>query len=254
MLALKKVQGSACLSIFTSFLVLASSVGSFLFIPKAVALNTKCFPVLDEKQPQYVVAYGRLMHESLRSDKLQYKSTGQLPVWVSGFQRGWTTRINTKGNYTSLGVTPEAGKLFNGILVEATPDVIDTHDRTEKKMCRIRLDRKKISSMTGQVLPGKGEFWIYTTKPEVRYKPAGKYPMLMSEVDAFLTGCIQQGEQFNLTNFPEQCIESTDFWSGNWTNDRERPLAGRLVQVRRTQINKLLSKMKGGLYEKVRSE
>lgn len=254
MLVLKKVQGAAFLSIFTRFLVLAGSMGSLLLIHQAEAMDTKCFPALDEKQPQYVVAYGRMMHETLRSNALQKKSTGQLPVWVSGFQRGWMTRLKREGSYTSLGVAPEAGKLFNGILVEAGSGIINAHDRTEQRMCRTRLDRKMITSMTGQVLPGKGEFWIYSTKPEALGKPAGKYPMLMSEVDEFLTGCIEQAKQFNLTNFPEQCIESTDGWSSHWTNDRERPMTGRLVQVKRSQVDKLLSKMKGGLYEKVRSQ
>lgn len=245
----RKVPG-AVVPLLTSFLLM----GSVLLIPQAMALDTDCFPVLDDKQSQYVVVYGRYMHERLRSKKMEQKYTGQLPVWLSGFQRGWLTRIKTEGKYTTLGVTPETGKLLNGILVEASPRLINSYDRSEQRMCRTRVDRKAISSMTGQVIPGKGEFWVYTTKKGSRYQPAGKYPILMSEVDEFLTGCIQQAEQFNLTNFPEQCIDTTDFWSKHWTNDRERPLTGRLVQVRRTNVDDLLSKMKGGLYESIRTE
>ncbi|UYM18440.1 hypothetical protein [Endozoicomonas euniceicola] len=250
MWTLRKVPGAAVVSLLVSLL----AIGSLLFTPETSAMDTDCFPVLDEKQPQYVVAYGQYMHEGLREQKIKKKYNSQLPVWISGYQRGWMTRIKDEGKYTTLGVAPEAGKLLNGILVEVRPGIINTHDRTERRMCRTRLDRKSISSMTGQVIPSKGEFWIYTTKKASRLQPAGKFPILMSEVDEFLTGCIEQAEQFNLTNFPEQCIDTTDFWSKHWTNDRERPLTGRLVQVKRRKVDSLLSKLKGGLYENVRAE
>ncbi|KEQ12298.1 hypothetical protein GZ77_17200 [Endozoicomonas montiporae] len=228
--------------------------GSFLFTPETKALDTDCFPVLDEKQPQYVVVYGRNMHENIREKNMKKKYDSQLPVWVSGYQRGWMTRIKEEGKYTTIGAAPEAGKLLNGILVEAGPGLINSYDRTEHRMCRTRVDRKAISSMTGQMIPTKGEFWIYITQKASRHQPAGMFPILMSEVDEFLTGCIEQAKQFNLTNFPEQCIDTTDFWSRHWTNDRERPLTGRLVQVKRSKVDDLLSKLKGGLYENVRSE
>lgn len=250
MWTLRKVPGATVVSLLVSLL----STGSLLFTPETKALDTDCFPVLDEKQPQYVVVYGRNLHESLREQKMKQKYNSQLPVWVSGYQRGWMTRIKEEGKYTTLGVAPEVGKLLNGILVEATPGMIDTHDRTEHRMCRTRLDRKNITSMAGQVIPSKGDFWIYTTQKASRLQPAGKYPILMSEVDEFLTGCIEQAKQFNLTNFPEQCIDTTDFWSRHWANDRERPLTGRLVQVKRSKVDDLLSKLKGGLYENVRTE
>ena len=250
MQALGKVTGATVITLLASLLV----TGSVLFIPETKALDRDCFPVLDEKLPQYVVAYGRNMHEGLREKKMKKKYNSQLPVWVSGYQRGWMTRVKDEGKYTTLGVTPENGKLLNGILVEATPGMINTNDRTEHRMCRTRLDRKAITSMTGQIIPSKGEYWIYTTQKAAREQPAGKFPILMSEVDEFLTGCIEQAKQFNLTNFPEQCIDTTDFWSKHWNNDRERPLTGRLVQVKRSKVDDLLSKLKGGLYENVRSE
>ena len=250
MWTLRKVPGATVVSLLVSLL----ATGSLLFTSETSAMDTDCFPVLDEKQPQFVVAFGQYMHESLREQKIKKKYNSQLPVWISGYQRGWMTRIKDEGKYTTLGVAPEAGKLLNGILVEVSPGIINTHDRTERRMCRTRLDRKSISSMTGQVIPSKGDFWIYTTKKTSRLQPAGKFPILMSEVDEFLTGCIEQAEQFNLTNFPEQCIDTTDFWSKHWTNDRERPLTGRLVQVKRRKVDSLLSKLKGGLYENVRAE
>ena len=248
--ALGATLSGAIAPLLASFLF----AGSILLSPQVRALDTNCFPVLDKKQPQYIIVYGRNLHEKLRSKKMDKGYTDQLPVWVSGFQRGWMTRIKNEGKYTTLGVTPETGKLLNGILVEATPSLINTHDRIEQRMCRTRLDRKTISSMTGQVIPGKGEFWIYTTQDDFRRQPAGKFPILMSEVDEFLTGCIEQAQQFNLTNFPEQCIDTTDFWSKHWNNDRERPLTGRIVQVKRNKVDDLLSKLKGGLYDNVKSE
>ena len=217
------------------------------------AMDTNCFPVLDKNKAQYVVAYGRFMHEALRSEALKRQANEQLPVWVSGFKRGWVTRVTSGGKFTRLGVVPESGSILNGVLVRVDSGIVNYYDRVEEHTCRTQLDHKQVTSMTGQVFPTNGEYWMFTTKKDSYHRPSSKYPILLSEVDEFLTGCIEQAKQFKLTNFPEECIDSTDFWSKHWVNDRERPMRGRLVQVNRTKVDDLLARMKGGLYEDLRS-
>ena len=233
---------------------LAALSGILLFISSySRAMDTNCLPVLDKNKSQYVVVYGRYMLESLRSEALKRKANKQLPVWVSGFKRGWITRISSEGKYTQLGAVPQSGAMLNAVLVRTDADTVNYYDRKEAHNCRTRLDPESVTSMTGQILPTKIEFWIYTTKKGSMYRPSSKYPILLSDVDEFLTGCIEQAKQFNLTNFPEECIESTDYWSRHWVNDRDRPVRGRLVQVNRSKVDDLLEKIKGGLYEDIRS-
>lgn len=217
------------------------------------AMDKGCFPVLDKNKTQYVVAYGRYMLESLRSEAFKRKANEQLPVWVSGFRRGWISRVASEGKYTELGAVPQSGTILNAVLVRGDAGILNHYDRKQAHNCRTRLDPKLVTSMTGQVLPAKSEFWIYTTKQKSMHRPSSKYPILLSDVDEFLTGCIEQARQFNLTNFPEECIESTDNWSRHWVNDRNRPVRGRLVQVNRSKVDDLLERIKGGMYEDIRS-
>ena len=249
-------SGAAASHLLTGFLQLALMlvIGCFIHIPAVKALDRHCFPMMDDKKPQYVVAYGRMMHENLRSEELHENYNRQVPVWVSGFERGWMTRITSEGKYTTLGAEPELGKRINGILVEAPIGLIKYHDRKQERMCRIRVDPKAIRSMNHQKIPTQGEIWIFTTRDNALKRPSSNYPILMSEVDEFLTGCFQQAKQFNLNNFPEQCVSTTKFWSDHWNNDRIRPLTGRLVEVKRSQINALLSRMKPEQYEKIRQD
>ncbi|KEQ11781.1 gamma-glutamylcyclotransferase family protein [Endozoicomonas numazuensis] len=218
------------------------------------ALDSTCFPKVDTSQPQYLVASGTLMLEASREKKLN-KAEVELPVWVSGYERGWFVRVVEKApKRTVLGVSKDEGKLFNGLLLASSDRQISSLDRNEHRTCRTLIDVKQLNSMAGGQLPEKGQIWIYVVKPKNKAKPAGKYPIQQSDVDNFLTGCLEQSKTFSLPQFAEQCVDTTVGWSENWTNDRERPSGGELVQNKRVQINKLLERLEGGLFEKVRDE
>ncbi|WP_062260519.1 hypothetical protein [Endozoicomonas arenosclerae] len=218
------------------------------------AADTSCFPNIDTSQNQYLLAYGTLMLEAAREKKLN-KSEVELPVWVSGYQRGWFSRVVEKApTRTVLGVTQEDGKLFNGLLLASSDRQISGLDRNETRNCRTLVDVRHLKSMAGGSLPEKGQIWIYAVKPKSMKKPAGKYPIQQSDVDNFLTGCLEQSKAFSLPQFAEQCVDSTAGWSENWANDRARPSGGKLVQNKRKQIDKLLARLEGDLFEKVRDE
>ncbi|MGI9279643.1 MAG: hypothetical protein ACR2PX_08425 [Endozoicomonas sp.] len=218
------------------------------------ALDSSCFPKVDTGQPQYLVASGMMMLEAAREKKLN-KAEVELPVWVSGYQRGWMARVVEKAPArTVLGVTPEEGKLFNGLLLASSDRQISSLDRNETRTCRTLIDVRQLKSMAGGHLPDKGQFWIYVVKPKSKSKPVSKYPIQQSDVDNFLTGCLEQSKAFSLPQFAEQCVDTTVGWSDHWTNDRERPSGGKLVQNKRVQIDKLLERLEGGFFKKVRNE
>ncbi|WP_252177829.1 hypothetical protein [Endozoicomonas sp. 4G] len=218
------------------------------------AFGSSCFPGIDAHQKQYLVASGTLMLEAAREKKLN-KNEVEFPVWVSGYERGWFARVVEKSpTRTVLGVTPKEGKVFNGLLLASSNQQIGGLDRNETLNCRTLVDVSHLKSMVGGQLPKKGQFWIYVVKPKLMKKPVGKYPMQQSDVDNFLTGCLEQSKTFSLPQFAEQCVDFTVGWSQNWANDRERPAGGKLVQNKRKQIDDLLERLEGGLFEKVLNE
>ena len=137
-----------------------------------------------------------------RKRKLDSPSTVKLPVMVENYERGWIARSKPDGvKITRLAVTPAEGKWFNGIVLSVSAGTIKNMDRKEPQFCRVAVSRDNLSSMTSQPVPEKGQFWIYQVKPKQLNKPAASYPILQSQVDEFLTGCIEQGERFQLKDF-----------------------------------------------------
>ncbi|WP_263081544.1 hypothetical protein [Endozoicomonas sp. Mp262] len=214
-----------------------------------------CFPRVDESLPQYVIGFGGLFYEATRRSRLE-GATGVklLPIMVNDFQRGWIAR-SKPGDVkdTSLAITAAKGKQFNGILLSVSPSIIKGMDRKEHKQCRVLVSREQLQSMTGMSIPEKGQFWIYQVQSKQLNKPAANYPILQSRVDEFLTGCIEQGERFQLPDFSRQCIRMTDGWSVHWSNDRARPVGGKPVQIRFKEVDKLLEQLEGNLYENIRA-
>lgn len=231
------------------------AVGFCLVLPiSSWALDSSCFPGVDSRQKQYLVASGTLILEAAREKKLN-KDEVEFPVWVSGYQRGWFVRVVEKSpTRTVLGVSPKEGKLFNGLLLASSDQQIRSLDRTETLNCRVLINVRQLKSMAGGQLPGQGQIWIYVVKPGNMNKAVGKYPIQQSDVDNFLTGCLEQSKTFSLPQFSEQCVDFTVGWSEDWANDRERPTSGRLVQNKRKQIDRLLERLEGDLFDKVRDE
>ncbi|WP_419534284.1 hypothetical protein [Endozoicomonas sp.] len=108
--------------------------------------------------------------------------------------------------------------------------------------------------MNKDKVPRNSQFWLYQTQNKYSNKPAGSYPILMSDVDEFLTGCIEQAEQFGLKSFARECVATTWNWSSHWVNDRLHPLKTKPAQIQRQQVDKLLENLEGNLYEQVRSQ
>ena len=208
-------------------------------------LANECFPRPDNSKSQYIVAYGGFLYrESRKSTPYELKLAQ--PVWVDGYKRGWLTRSKPDVvRITELGVVPSPGDKFNGVLLNVNAKRLKALDRDpdKKYYCRVRLKRSLVSSISGQVPLPDGEYWFYETRKKHRAEePLANYPIYQSQVDEFLTGCIEQSERFKLPDFADQCMKTTQGWSSNWVNDRDRPVFSRLVQNRKRQVDELLLK------------
>ncbi len=237
-------------SIFSVFGVLVVSISAPL-----TGIANDCFPAFDKGEPQYLVGYGDLLYEDSRKvTAIDFES--ELPVKVEGFRRGWQMRTSSDNNIkvTKLGLTTLAGGHFNGILVAMPANEIKSLDRQQKLTCRVEVKPKQITALNNKKVPERGRFWLYKTQHKHVFKPAGSYPILMSDVDEFLTGCIAQGEKFGLQSFAQDCVSTTWNWSPHWVNDRARPTKVKPAQIKMQKVDKLLERLEGNLFEQVRSQ
>lgn len=235
---------------FTSFLRRSLMVS--LLLP-GWTLASECYPSPDSSRPQYLVGYGSLLYKEARKRKAEQAKV-EVPVWVNDFKRGWLTRAKPDGlMFTGLGVVPASGEKFNGVLISLDAGKLTSLDRDEKLNCRIKVDRSKLSAMSNGKLPESGDIWIYTIKPKQMAKTASDYPILQSNVDVFLTGCIEQGSRFKIDDFADQCMKTTEGWSVHWSNDRRRPLDNKIVQTMNKQVDALLEKYDSKFYETIRT-
>lgn len=228
---------------------------AILCISSSLSMANDCFPPFDKTKPQYIVGYGSLLYEQAR----KLTNVGfepEVPVWVDGFRRGWLTRTHQDNNVkvTELGVIPLVGGRFNGVLISMPTNKIKSIDRQQKLMCRVLVNSGQLTPMNNEKIPKDGQFWLYQTQNKYSAKPAGSYPILMSDVDEYLTGCIEQSERFKLKSFAQECVATTWNWSSHWVNDRLHPLKAKPAQIQRQQVDKLLDSLEGNLYEQVRSE
>ena len=224
-----------------------------LCMAPVVSMANECFPVFDKAKSQYIVGYGNLLYEQARNTtNIGFKP--EVPVWVDGFRRGWQTRTRQDNNIkvTELGVIPLVGGRFNGVLISMPANKIKSIDREQKLTCRVLVNPEQLTPMNNGEIPENSQFWLYQTQNKYSHRPAGSYPILMSDVDEFLTGCIEQADQFGLKSFASECVATTWYWSSHWVNDRLHPLKTKPAQIQRLQVDKLLENLEGDLYEQVR--
>ena len=240
--------------VHVGFFSVIGALAISISVPLTAASN-ECFPALDNNKPQYIVGYGDLIYQDANKiTSIAFRS--ELPVKVNGFGRGWQmrTRLDNNIKVTRLGVTSQAGDYFNGVLIAMPANGIKSLDRQHKLTCRVEVKPAQLSSLTNNKIPESGQFWLYQTQHRHVFKPAGSYPILMSDVDEFLTGCIAQGDKFGLPSFAQDCISTTSNWSSHWVNDRARPTKVKPAQIKLQRVDKLLEGLEGNLYEQVRSQ
>lgn len=220
----------------------------------ALASASDCFPKPDNNKPQYLVAYGSYLYEDTRkSSSLQMMRNA--PVWVEGFERGWMTRSTPEiTKMTRLGVIPSRGDRFNGVVVSLKSGKITSLDSEDRGVCRTKIATKNLLPMTSAKIKDDGEYWIYTTRKKQQQEPVANYPIYQSQVDEFLTGCLEQAERFKLPDFADQCMQTTHNWNSSWVNDRLRPVLGKAIQGRKAQVDGLLMKYQKQYFAPIRVE
>ena len=214
-----------------------------------------CYPAVDPGQTQYIIGYGSLMEDASRS-RTSPDVGSAYPVAVKGYRRGWFGKGTNIGfNTTYLGVVADQKANLNGVIYQVKKiDEITATDKREDFYCRVLVTDSEMSMLSNTAPKPTGQVWIYVNRPEsVALANAGA-PIAQSYVDIFISGCLEQQEQFNLPDFAKQCIETTSNWSNFWVNDRIYPRRPFIYQPRAIQIDKLLRNQLPQYFEQIRIE
>jgi len=131
----------------------------------ATAEAADCHPELDQSQAQYVVGYGSLISEDSKKRSVQHAELN-IPVNVSGYQRGWFLKgPATRYSTTFLGVKVAANEQMNGVIFKLfDSNEISALDKRENGYCRQLVEPSHIQPLTGDRAP-QAQYWIYVSEP-----------------------------------------------------------------------------------------
>ncbi len=178
----------------------------------------------------YIFTYGSLIYD--------YNSH-IIPVNISGFKRGWNVQVPEDRN-TGLGLikSDKFSDYCNGLILEVTPDDLETYDQRElvHEYERILLDHSHVELINSNYcLDIDTVIWTYVAQnPKL---PTSEYPISQSYLDVVLSGCLSINERFAI-NF----INTTYGWDGVWINDRTKPRYRRNICVNKIVIDNFLHK------------
>jgi len=221
-------------------------------VPSAWA--DECHPAFDPAVPQYIVGYGSLMQSA---SKLSTEPGAgiNLPVLVTGFQRGW----NTHGVYptTYLGVQPsKSARMAAALYRDFLEDGKIGADAREIDYCRAAVPPGAVEMLDASSLPSPSQIWIYVNKPETLAPPDADNPIVQSYVDIFITGCLELQTRVadEDIDFVEECVRTTDGWSKHWVNDRLMPRRAYHYQPRAFEIDQHLERFLPDLFGSIEIE
>ncbi len=179
-----------------------------------------CHPAINNNSQNFIIGYGSLIETKSRQ-VTNPNANNAYPVMINGFERLWGVNA---GYYqgTFLTVIKKSGAFFNAVYYQVKEDEIINTDAREVGYCRTKINRSNLESLGIANLP-KGDFWIYTINPNNLSSASAKYPIIQSYVDIFITGCFEVQKRYQVSNFAEMCITTTNNWSEYWINDRVHP-------------------------------
>ncbi|WP_417484954.1 gamma-glutamylcyclotransferase [Maricaulis salignorans] len=164
----------------------------------------------------FLIGYGSLLSAYSRQT---YSNLHMpvIPVMVSGWQRGWTTRYGDEAA-TYLGVRPAAGASLSAALVP-------THITDELRHRERGYDFTPVGGDAVRLLHADAatseletaRFWIVVNREQLRADQ--DHPIAQSYIDTCLIGCLETGGAPMARHF----IKSTELWDGHRVDDRDWP-------------------------------
>lgn len=166
-------------------------------------------------QPEYVFGYGGLILSEGREMTIGVKVEA-VPVIIRGFERLWGFTA-PQYHLTTVTLRRNENKDCFGVIFPVTNEQLMELDIREEGYARVALRPEQIEFLNPHgSLPAGSVFTYVSDKIEL---PNEDNPITQSDVDAILTGCIQDyGE-----DFARNVVRTTTGWEFPWINDREKP-------------------------------
>tara|TARA_R110002073_G_scaffold2899_6_gene18764 strand:- start:2920 stop:3510 length:591 start_codon:yes stop_codon:yes gene_type:complete len=164
----------------------------------------------------FLIGYGSLLSAYSRQTYSNLH-TPVIPVMVSGWQRGWTTRYGDEVA-TYLGVRPAAGASLSAALVPT--QITEDLRHRERGYDFTPVDRKTVRLLhknSGATDLDNARFWIVVNRQQIHADET--HPIPQSYIDTCLLGCLETGGR----KMAEHFIQSTERWDGHRVNDRDWP-------------------------------
>lgn len=213
----------------------------------------ECHPTIDNQQTQWIIGYGSLMQEASRLRTAPLAKT-VMPVDIAGFQRGWfATGSNTGFSTTYLGAIINKDSGFNAVVFTVNTNDVTALDTRESGYCRTLVQHTQIHPLSPKSL-ASGQYWMYTNTSNSIAIASKKMPLVQSYVDIFISGCFEQEQQFGLSGFALRCINTSDYWSTHWVNDRPYPRRPFIYQPQAGKIDALLKQALPKLFNQITLE
>ncbi|MCA9998936.1 MAG: gamma-glutamylcyclotransferase [Anaerolineales bacterium] len=187
----------------------------------------------------YIFAYGGLILAESRAMTLGAASEATAVI-LNGFERFWGFAAPAYG-LTSLSLRINQDKKCAGVLFPITAPQLALLDVREEGYERVMVAAQDINPLAP--LFGGINGRIFTYIAETENAPSTTNPIVQSEVDAILTGCLREhGEPF-----AREVVQTTSGWQGSWLNDRQAPRFpfSNHDQQFVTRIDRLLAEVSG---------
>lgn len=237
-----------------SIIILALSQNIYANLPATNTVSDECHPPVNLRKNQYIIGYGSLMNEKSKHHS-SATSGDNIPVYVTGFQRGWYRQTTFPGfNTIFLDVKKQPDVKMAAVAYRlAKPHNITKFDSRESYYCRVKVDPSQVKVLNKKAKV-KGEIWIYDSPENVLSAPDAAHPIVQSYVDLFLTGCLELEKKYKLEGFAANCIQSTTNWSGYWLNDRIYPRRPFMYSEHALTIDSLLKQYLPNEFAAIRIE
>ena len=162
----------------------------------------------------FIIGYGSLLSAYSRQTYSNLH-TPVIPVMVTGWQRGWTTRYGDEAA-TYLGVRHRADAALSAALVPTR--ITEELRHRERGYDFTPLDREAVRLLNeGETELDAARFWIVVNREQLRADAS--HPIAQSYIDTCLIGCLETGGDEMARHF----IESTELWESHRIDDRDWP-------------------------------
>ena len=140
-----------------------------------------------------------------------------IPVILEGFERFWGF-TSSLYKLTTVSLRPNEHKTCVGVLFPVNEEQLNLLDERERGYNRISILPNQLHAFYSNGNLPQNQI-TYTYVSTIHNQPSQKYPVVQSDIDAILTGCL---EDFN-ESFARAVVRTTSDWNSPYLNDRKHP-------------------------------